>query len=109
MDNPFGDLLRRALRGDKEKMEPVGALSVKDLKEWNDIQAKGYQLSAEVEELDARKKLLWAKLKKANPTLRNKDTISIENGLVMATIDDPAPETPKGLPTFPELPDAPGE
>jgi hypothetical protein len=88
-----------------DNMEPVGALSPKDLKEWNSIMDTSRNLKAAATELEARKDLFWARLRTGNLSLRDRETISIEKGIVMGSVDkkieDPVPEVPQ-LPELPE-------
>jgi len=101
-----GDI-ERALRqmfGGQQEMEPVGTLNQKDLKEWQELNERGMALEAEKRELTARRELFWARLRKANPSLRDRDSIQIEApGIVMAT-KEKAVNAPPDLPIFPEMP-----
>jgi hypothetical protein len=86
-------------------MEPVGALSSKDLKEWDDILNTSRTLKAAATELEARKDLFWARLRTSNLALRDRETISIENGIVMGSLDKKIEDHRPDVPTLPELPD----
>lgn len=97
-----------ALTGGEKRMEPVGTLSPKDLKEWEEIKKIGARLNAQVGEHKSRRDFFWARLRVNCSELQDRETLTIEEGgIVMASVEEKTPvEFPMaGLPQIPELPE----